>query len=180
MKASEVTGEEIKYPPKARLFCGLIYTPEMDMNKILLTLKQEWGEVICLSRSFPFSYTKYYQKEMGDLLQRKFLTFRKLVAQASLPKLKWKAKSLEGGFLNRSGGRQVNIDPGLLLSDKLVLATTKPCAHRPYLGKGIYADLTLVYQHKSYKPLPWTYPDYAAQETLQMFNGLRKHYSLLK
>jgi len=63
------------------------------------------------------------------------------------------------------------------LPDKLVLATTKPCGHRPYLGQGIYADLTLTYQNKSYQPLPWTYPDYAAQEIIQMFNHLRKQFA---
>ncbi len=178
MRAS--AGEEINYPPKARVFCGLIYTPEMDPDKVLLTLEQEWGSVALISRSCSFAYTEYYLKEMGEHLQRKFIIFDKLVAQASLPKLKWKAKSLEKGFLNQSGGRQVNIDPGLLLPDKLVLATTKPCSHRPYLGKGIYADITLVYHNKSYQSLPWTYPDYAAQETVQMLNVLRKRYSPVK
>jgi hypothetical protein len=67
----------------------------------------------------------------------------------------------------------VNIDPGLLLPERLVLATTKAGSHRPYLGQGIYADVTLVFHKKTYQPLWWTYPDYSARETIVMLNRLR-------
>ena len=51
--------------------------------------------------------------------------------------------------------RKINIDPGYISLGNLVLATGKPFAHRPYLGSGIYADLTLVYQRGGFHPLEW-------------------------
>ena len=32
------------------------------------------------------------------------------------------------------------------------------------LSRGIYADLTSVYENGDYRPLPWTYPDWASEE----------------
>ena len=175
MKAPAIPEKtDYRHPPKARIFCGLIYNQQIDITRIFNTLEKQWGTIDFVSRSFPFIYTRYYEKEMGPDLLRKFLCFENFIEQDALPALKWAAKRLEQTEMHPSGGRKVNIDPGLLLPDKLVLATTKSCTHRPYLGQGIYADLTLIYQSKSYKPLPWTYPDYAAEEIIQMFNDLRK------
>jgi hypothetical protein len=121
----------------------------------------------------PFDYTRYYESEMGAGLGRKFVLFQEPVAQQSLPAVKWAARRVEASFLGSAGGRRVNIDPGLLLPDKLVLATTKPCAHRPYLGEGVYADLALIFHSGGFQPLPWTYPDYASEETTAMLATLR-------
>ena len=181
MKLVRVPEEErYRNPPKAKIFCGFIYVPDLDLGEVLRSLERAWGPVEFISRRFPFDFTRYYDKEMGSPLSRKFVTFREEAEQEALPEMKWEAKRVEAGFLNSQRGRRVNIDPGLLLPDRLVLATTKPCAHRPYLGKGVYADLTLVYRDKSYRPLEWTYPDYAASQTLDMMNNLREHSFLRK
>ena len=174
--------EEARYspPPKAKIFCGFVYVPDLDLGEVLRSLERAWGPVEFISRRFPFDYTRYYEREMGSPLSRKFVTFREEAEQEALPGLKWDAKRVEGGFLHSTGGRRVNIDPGLLLPDRLVLATTKPCSHRPYLQRGVYADVTLVYRKKSFQPLEWTYPDYAAPQTVRMMNGLREHSFLQK
>ena len=57
----------------------------------------------------------------------------------------------------------------------MVLATTKGFAHRIYLGSGIFADLTLVYENGTYRGLEWTYPDYG-NELIPLLNGWREHY----
>jgi hypothetical protein len=72
----------------------------------------------------------------------------------------------------------MNIDPGYLSQAHLILATGKGYAHRPYLRDGIYADLTLIFRQGSFEALPWTYPDYAAPETICLFNGIRRKYLL--
>jgi hypothetical protein len=54
----------------------------------------------------------------------------------------------------------VNIDPGYIARDKLVLATTKDFFHRLYLGKGIYGEVTLHFQKGAVRHFSWTYPDY--------------------
>lgn len=174
--------EEGQYdpPPAAKIFCGFIYVPGLNLAEVLRLLEQAWGPAEFISRRIDFAYTRYYGTEMGSPLTRKFVSFREEVDQEDLPRLKWEAKRVEGSYLNVWGGRRVNIDPGLLLPERLVLATTKPFAHRPYLARGIYADLTLVYRKKSYRPLVWTYPDYRAPDALRMMNNLRKHCFLQK
>ena len=176
MKPVRVPEEEtFDPPPAAKIFCGFIYVPDLDLAEILRLLERTWGPVEFISRRFPFDYTRYYDQEMGPSLYRKFATFRGEVDQEALPRLKWEAKRVEDRYRNESGGRRVNIDPGFLLPERLMLATTKPFSHRPYLGKGIYADVTLIYQKKSYRPLDWTYPDYGAEDTLRVLNNLREH-----
>jgi len=178
MTADRFAEQEIvrRPPSKAKLFCSLIYQERLVLEDVLTLLCGEWGEAEFISPRFPFSHTSYYEEEMGSHLVRKFLTFEGTHEQDALPGLKWTAIGVERKFLESGRGRRVNIDPGLLMPDKLVLATTKSSAHRPYLGRGIYADLTLLFHNKSYRPLPWTYPDYASEETLKMLNSLRNRY----
>ena len=165
-------------PAKAKLFCSLIYHQSLILGEVLDHLFREWGEMEWMSARLPFSHTSYYEREMGVPLFRKYLTFEATREQDELPELKWTAKRVERAFQESRGGRRVNIDPGLLLPDKLVLATTKPSAHRIYLCRGIYADLTLLYHNRSYRPLPWTYPDYASEDFLGLVNILRSRYRM--
>lgn len=57
---------------------------------------------------------------------------------------------------------------------KLVLASTKDFMHRIYLDHGIYAEITLTYQNKSFRSWDWTYPDYKTQEYIDIFNKIRE------
>jgi len=84
---------------------------------------------------------------------------------------------LEGEYA-KDGRRRVNIDPGYLLLERLVLASGKNFSHRIYLDNGIYADLTLIYQHGGFQKLPWTYPDYADQPMLAFLQQVRRKYAL--
>jgi hypothetical protein len=58
--------------------------------------------------------------------------------------------------------RPVNLDVGYVDSPKLVLASMKNFAHRLYLGRGVYAEVTLLYRRGLWTPLEWTFPDYAS------------------
>jgi hypothetical protein len=76
------------------------------------------------------------------------------------------------------GRRRVNIDPGYMLRERFVLASGKNFSHRIYIGEGIYADLTLIYQKGSFKKLPWTYPDYSDNGMLKFLEKVRNKYIL--
>ena len=77
-----------------------------------------------------------------------------------------------------SGGRRsVNIDPGYMLLSRFILATGKEFSHRIYIGKGIYADLTLIYSRPGFKTLPWTYPDYTEPEMMAYLLEVRNRYA---
>ncbi len=77
------------------------------------------------------------------------------------------------------GKRRFNLDPALLTLGNFVLATGKNNAHRIYLKQGIFGDLTLIYRSGTYRPLEWTYPDYAEDELIAILNGLRERYKCI-
>lgn len=167
-------------PLKAKLFCALLYTEDFVLPEALEVLRAEWGGIEYLGPRWGFSHTAYYHAEMGAPLFRRFLTFEGAQEQDALPRLKSRAREMEKRFARPGGERRINIDPGLLLPDKLVLASTKPAAHRLYLGEGIYGDLALLFRDGSYRPLPWTYRDYASGDAVSLFNTLRLRYRMQK
>jgi hypothetical protein len=152
------------------------FSAESDiLHKALETMTDQYGKMDFVGPLLPFNFTHYYADEMGLLLVRRFASFEKLICPEYLPEIKLVTNAVERqNMIN--GRRRVNIDPGYVSQAHLILATGKGYTHRPYLNKGIYADLTLVYQDKTFKPLPWTYPDYAEKECLDMFNKIRKRY----
>lgn len=182
MTSSSLCGGRAGYrrPSKAKLFCALLYTEDFILPEALEVLRAEWGGIEYLGPRWGFSHTAYYHAEMGAPLFRRFLTFEGAQEQDALPRLKGQARQMEKRFARPGGERRINIDPGLLLPDKLVLASTKPAAHRLYLGEGIYADLALLFRDGSYQPLPWTYRDYASGDAVSLFNTLRLRYRMQK
>lgn len=122
-----------------------------------------------------FDQTQYYCPEMGANLQRRLAFFLHLADPADLCQWKTFSNTLERR-LSLAGRRTVNIDPGYLARERLVLATGKNYTHRLYLGQGIYGEVTLVYQKGEWQSLPWTYPDYAGSELKNFFAQARKKY----
>lgn len=166
---------EPKLAEAVKLFAGLLISDKDELRLVLESLVGEYGLVDFVSPIKPFTYTDYYCPEMGDRMERMFVSFAALMRPELLPDVKLRTNALEKVF-SRLEGRKVNIDPGYISSAHIILATGKGYAHRPYLRDGIYADLTLVYGHKSFQTLPWTYPDYGEQETREMFKTIRTKY----
>jgi hypothetical protein len=165
-----------KEPEPAKLFMSLITSEEDILQKGVDDLGEIFGEIDCLSDVLPFHFTDYYAKEMGNDLFRRFVTFASLISRTLLPEIKQRTNHLEEKYSTPVGHRKINIDPGYLCLEHVILATTKGYTHRPYLREGIYADLTLIYRNKSYQPLEWTYPDYRQPEVIRLFNQFRKIY----
>ena len=156
---------------------SLIVSEDQVLQRGLQDLRLTFGEIDFMSERFSFNFTDYYAKEMGRDLFRHFITFERLISMTFLPDIKQTTNRLEETWASPDGNRRINIDPGYLCMEHIILATTKPYTHRPYLREGIYADLTLIYQNKSFQPLEWTYPDYRHQEVVSLFNQLRKKYA---
>ncbi len=165
-----------KDPSPAKLFASVITREEGVFEEGLEDLRVAFGPVDFVSQRFPFDWTDYYTKEMGKPLFRHFLSFERLIPRSSLPDVKGVTNRLEQKHSSPEGNRRLNIDPGYLCLEHVILATTKAYSHRPYLRDGIYADLTLIYREGSYRPLEWTYPDYRHPEVVSFFNDLRKTY----
>jgi len=168
---------EIKPPSLVKLIVSMISAREDLFKKAKEEMEQKFGPVDFQSPLLPFTYTRYYEDEMGKNLKRKFFSFFSLIDPEEIAEVKLFTNELEQSFLYPNSKRRcINIDPGYLSSSKLVLVTTKNYAHRIYLGKGIYAEVTLRYEGKGFKPWEWTYPDYRSEAYLQIFQEIRKIY----
>jgi len=132
-----------------------------------------FGPPVHVSDALPFDFTAYYDAELGTPIVRRMLGFSQLTPQDALADIKLATNALEGVFARADGRRRVNLDPGLLTQERLVLATGKNFGHRIYLRCGIFADLTLVFRKGSWHILPWTFPDYRSPALLAELTTLR-------
>ena len=165
----------LKLPHPGKLVIGLIYRESAIKERALAALKKRYGGIDYCSQELDFIYTDYYYPEFGKPLQRLFISFGPLIPEDTLPAIKRHTNALEKRF-SRNGKRLINIDPGMLTLGKLILATTKDNAHRIYLGKGIFAEVTLYFKRDSFTPWQWTYPDYQSKEYISIFNAIRTLY----
>ncbi len=162
-------------PKPAKLVIGLFMKEKGLIEKVTVELTENFGSIDVVSTWFPFNYTSYYESEMGAPLFRRVLTFKELIKQSALAHIKNITNEIELNY-SKESGRLVNIDPGYMLQERFVLATGKNFAHRIYIGRGIYADLTLIYTKGSFKKLPWTYPDYCDKNVLSYLMQVREKY----
>ncbi|MGE0083044.1 MAG: DUF4416 family protein [Desulfococcaceae bacterium] len=162
-------------PQPAKLVIGLFMQDKDLFKPVGEELSAKFGPPDMISPWLDFDYTDYYAREMGDSLFRRMLSFRELIGQDHLPDIKWFAYELEKKYM-QDGSRRVNIDPGYLLPERFVLATGKNFTHRIYIGREVYADLTLIYTKGNFQTLPWTYPDYADEKMLDFLRQVRNRY----
>ena len=166
-------------PESARLVVSVIFRPSADggeppwLREALSRLEETFGRTDHAGPAVPFDATSYYFGEMGKPLLRRFYSFPALVERDRLAGIKRLTNGIEEALVDGEGRRRVNIDPGLLAPENFVLATGKGREHRIYLENGIWADLTLVYRDGGFRPLAWTYPDYASDEIRSMLASLR-------
>lgn len=165
-----------KYNPQVKLITGLIYKDEAVFIKARDKLRKKFGRIDFASAALDFNCTDHYEAEMGKGLKRRFLSFSKLIPISDLYLVKLFTNRLEEKFL-AAKARTINIDPGYIDLARLVLATTKDYAHRIFLRKGIFAEVTLTYRDNSFSRNDWTYPDYCSKEYIDIFNRIRKLYA---
>jgi hypothetical protein len=158
-----------------KLIVGVFTAREELLGAVRAELCESYGTVDHVSPIWPFDFTSYYAEEFGENLLRQFLTFAELIDPARLPEIKLFTNSLESQLASQ-GKRQANLDPGYVDLSKLVLATTKNHQHRIYLGRGIYAEVTLRFTRRSFRSWEWTYPDYRTEDYVQFFNEVRATY----
>jgi len=161
----------------AKLIIGFFLSDKKLCAPVIENLVRLYGQTDIISEWMHFDQTTYYEPEMGPSLQRRMLAFKNLIHQGHLAQIKRDTNKIETRFVV-NGKRRVNIDPGYLLMERLVLATGKNFSHRIYIGKGIYADLTLIYRRGRFESLPWTFPDYAGAQIQQYLQRVRAKYAM--
>jgi hypothetical protein len=136
-----------------------------------------WGRIALESPRFPFVETDYYSATMGSDLKKCFWAFVELRDPSELVDWKLAANDWETDYAQRARhaeSRPLNLDPGYLTLAKLVLASTKDHAHRIYLDRGIFAEVTLYFKDSRWQHREWTFPDYRRADYQQFFHEARE------
>jgi hypothetical protein len=137
-----------------------------------------WGLAVLASPRFEFVETDYYEPTMGPGILKCFWAFERLIDPATLVDMKLQTNAWEAEYASRGGhaeARPLNLDPGYLTSAKLVLASTKDHAHRLYLSRGIYAEVTLFYKDRQWQRHEWTFKDYRREDYQRFFTECRDY-----
>ncbi len=170
-----------------KFFVALLYSDKLQLEQARRSLRLVHGREDYISQSVAFDHTDFYVDEMGGPLERVFISYRKLVAPDALAGAKLSADRIERELAGPRGGRTVNIDPGILDYQKVVLASFKFGGQKIYLGRGVWADLTLYYRKGGWSVFEWTFPDFKAGrydstllEIRALFKNQRKEQARIK
>ncbi len=162
-------------PQRVKLITSLFSPQENLIQEGMTVLQEFFGPADWISPPLFFDRTRYYAREMGWPLYRRFMAFQNLIPPEDLVPIKQQTNEIERRYLSGEN-RLINVDPGYISAERLVLATGKNYIHRIYLGKGIFADLTLIFKRGTFVPLEWTYPDYSDPRMIEAWNQVREKY----
>lgn len=139
---------------------------------------ETWGPLALESPRYAFAETRYYEASMGSDLQKSFFLVTRPYDPANLVETKYRTNAWEEEYArlgDTAEPRPLNLDPGYLTLGKLVLASTKDFVHRIYLGRGIYAEVTLYYKHGRWQHHEWTFADYRRADYQAFFTACREY-----
>ena len=154
------------------VFIGILFSDKKVFDQVLPVLQDKFGNILLQSNIQPWMYSDHYNKELGSQIYRSFIFFDGIIDPSILSDIKLLTNDIETIY-SQGGKRRVNLDPGYITLAKVVLASTKNYSHRIYLGKGIYAELALLYKNHQFTAMPYTYNDYKDQTYLAMFMKVR-------
>ncbi len=178
---------EAHEPQAVNLVCPMLAGRAEWLDAAMERIEAAFGPADLVSETWPWPFSRYYEAEMGGPLLRRICSLRDLVAPDAIIDVKLETNKLENELAAAlapevparpaAPARPVNLDPGYVALSKMVLATTKDYAHRLYLGRGIYAEVTLRWRHDGFEPCEWTYRDYASEEYRAFFGRVRAVYA---
>ena len=165
-----------KKPLPAKLFVSLrMETPEI-FTELLEALVANYGESDLRS---PTHESLVLPGGSERPVQVKLLSFETLIDPGRLARIKPTTDRVERELKPRGkrGARPpVTIQPGYVTSAKIVTASRRNAAHRIYLGRGVYGEITMAHLQGAFHPHPWTQPHYRAAEVVEFFRTARERY----
>ena len=168
-------GSERSYQPH-KLIIPALFTSQTKSGEMDRLVADLFGSIDSRSEQIDFTFTHYYDEELGVPIFRILYSIEDLVNPAELARFKHMSNSLEEQTARPDGRRTVNLDPGLLSLSRLILATTKSSAHRIPIGTNLHAEITLLFQHGGYRSLEWTYPDFRSDAYHDWLLSVRHRY----
>ena len=152
-----------------KLIIAVMYSDKNIYEKVKSILIEKYGEISKESNEYDFDkFTHYYEKEMGSGLVKRFLIFSYNLEKNDLIKVKKETTEIENEF-SKDGNRTINLDPGYVNKEELVLASFKKGTnYKEDLGEGVYAHKVL--EFKDGVKIFWhTFPDYKVRENQDFF-----------
>ncbi len=142
-----------------KLIIGAIYSDIRFLELAKSEINQLNHFIKTQSEEFSFNLTEYYSQEMGHNLKRCFLSIGGL--QKLENSFEWKLKMVKiENNLSQSGKRRINLDPGYVDFQRVVLFSRKQGPQKIYIRKGVWGDLILLKKKNGFQDLPWTFPDF--------------------
>ena len=163
-----------KQTPEVKLLIGIMYNDKELLDRTITSLKQRFGDIES-ELEYDFSFTDYYNPEMGENLKKKIIIFRNLIDRKLLAEIKNWTNQLEDKE-SISQKRKINLDPGYITICNVVLASAKEMPHKIYIGEGMFGDVVLEFKNKSFQHSEHTFPDYKSDIVKNFLNKTRESY----
>jgi hypothetical protein len=153
-----------------KLMIAVMYSDDGLYSKCKNILIEKYGSILKESKPYDFDqFTSYYAKEMGEGILKRFLIFEKEISKQDLIEIKKFITSVEKDF-SKDGNRTINLDPGYVNSNELVLASFKRGTdYKEDLGEGVYAHKVLEFKDGKVEQYWHTFPDYRVKENQEFF-----------
>jgi hypothetical protein len=138
---------------------AVMYADEATFEKAKSDLVKRYGKIKVESPVYDFSFTNYYEPEMGSGLKKKFLIFEKQVSKQELADVKFFITDVEKKY-SKEDNRIVNIDPGYLSETELQLATFKEKSFKEKIHEKVWVHKVLEFDGNNIKQFFHTFADY--------------------
>lgn len=156
-----------------KLLMAVMYSEKEALDKAVIELKNQFGEIDDESGEYDFTFTDYYEKESGKNLKKRFISFKKIINDEELAKIRIQTGKIEDKF-RIDNKRTVNIDPGYISEEGVFMASLK---HRPFkteIGDGIFLHKVLGFNGDEIIEFNHTFADYKLKENQDFFLKVKK------
>ena len=152
-----------------KLIIPALFRSQTEIEEMDRLVADSFGSIDSRSEQIDFTFTHYYDAELGAPIVRVLYSISELVDPTELARFKHLSNDIEVETARSDGRRTINLDPGLLSLSRVILATTKPSAHRIPIGLSMHAEITLLYRRGRFQTLEWTYPDFKSEKYAEFF-----------
>lgn len=161
----------IKMEPQGKLIFALMYNNHKILEKAIKELENNFGMIASKSSEYDFNFTDYYRNEFGVDLKKMIIAFNKKIEKKELIEIKNKIAKIEK-YCSANGKRPINIDPGYINKNELVLASFKGKDFKENLGNNVFAHKILEFDNRKVREFWHTFPDFRQKELQEYLLGL--------
>jgi hypothetical protein len=157
-----------------RLFFALMYKDKDVLEKVIDELKTDFGGVVAKIPEYDFDFTDYYLEEFGSDLKKTIIVFEKNIEKKDLIEIKIISSHIEKDFSPDGNKRVINVDPGYLDDNQVVLASFKGKDFKEDIGEGIFSHIVLVFEDGRVRDFHHTFADFKSKPVQDFFLSLIK------